>query len=201
VGLELHWHTAPVATAPRTVVATGIFDLLHVGHLRFLRAARAAGDRLAIGVEDDERARARKGPDRPMVPAGERCEMVAALVPVDGVFLISGPTSLPPAPAYYELLNALDPATLAFTEGDPAEGGKRAVAARLGADVLVVPHLQGRSTTWLMGRLFDCGSPPLDADGRRRLAAAPYAAPITATHEATPGPPSVWAAPRRTPAT
>jgi D-glycero-beta-D-manno-heptose 1-phosphate adenylyltransferase len=192
VGLELHWHTAPVAPGPGTVVATGIFDLLHVGHLRFLRAARAAGGRLAIGVEDDERARARKGWDRPMVPAGERCEMVAALVPVDGVFLISGPPSLPPAPAYLELLSALDPATLAFTEGDPAEGGKRAVAARLGADVLVVPHLQGRSTTWLMGRLLDCGEP---------RAPRVYAAPITATHEATPGPPSVCAAPRRTPAT
>jgi cytidyltransferase-like protein len=187
VGLELHWHTEPVEPGPGTVVATGVFDLLHVGHLRFLRAARAAGSRLAIGVEDDQRARARKGSERPMVPAGERCEMVAALVPVDGVFLISGPPSLPPAPAYYELLSALDPDTLAFTEGDPAEGGKRAVAARLGADVLVVPHTQGRSTTWLMGRLI--GAPP------------GYAAPITATHDATPGPPSVWAAPRRTPAT
>jgi cytidyltransferase-like protein len=189
VGLELHWHTAPVEPGPGTVIATGIFDLLHVGHLRFLNAARAAGSRLAIGVEDDERARARKGSERPMVPAGERCEMMAALVPVDGVFLISGPPSLPPAPAYYELLSALDPDILAFTDGDPAEGGKRAVAARLGADVLVVPHVQGRSTTWLMGRLFDCGAPPV------------YGAPITATHAATPGPPSVWAAPRRTPAT
>jgi cytidyltransferase-like protein len=189
VGLELHWHTAPVASGDGTVVATGIFDLLHVGHLRFLRAARAAGVRLAIGVEDDERSRARKGSDRPMVPAGERCEMVAALTPVDGVFLISGPPSLPPAPAYYDLLSVLEPATLAFTEGDPAEGGKRAVAARLGADVLVVPHLQGRSTTWLMGRLIDCDARPV------------YAAPMTATHEATPGPPSVCAAPRRTPAT
>ncbi len=173
MGLELQWHTAPVASGDGTVVATGIFDLLHVGHLRFLRAARAAGARLAIGVEDDERSRARKGSDRPMVPAGERCEMVAALTPVDGVFLISGPPSLPPAPAYYDLLSVLEPATLAFTEGDPAEGGKRAVAARLGADVLVVPHLQGRSTTWLMGRLIDCSARPVDGDGRRRLTAAP----------------------------
>ncbi len=174
MGLELHWHTAPVAPGEGTVVATGIFDLLHVGHLRFLRAARAAGARLAIGVEDDERTRARKGSDRPMVPAGERCEMVAALDPVDGVFLISGPPSLAPAPAYYELLSALEPSTLAFTEGDPAEGGKRAVAARLGAEPLVVAHIQGRSTTWLMGRLFDSGAAPaIRGDGRRRLTAAP----------------------------
>lgn len=171
------------------MVATGIFDLLHVGHLQFLQVARSAGSRLVIGVEDDERARARKGPGRPMVPAGERCEMVAALAPVDGVFLISGPPSIPPAPAYHELLRAVAPATLAFTEGDPAEGGKRAVASRLGANALVVPHVQGRSTTWLIGRLIECGALPV------------YAAPITATHDATPGPPSVCAAPRRAPAT
>ena len=108
-----------------------------------------------------------------MVPAGERCEMVAALMPVDGVFLISGPPSLPPTAAYCELLSALNPDTLAFTEGDPAEGGKRAVAARLGADALVVPHVQGRSTTWLLGRLLDRDAPEVNGDGRRRLATAP----------------------------
>lgn len=173
VGLELSWQTAPVPPGPGTVVATGIFDLLHVGHLRFLRAARAGATRLLIGVEDDQRARARKGSERPMVPAVERCEMLAALAPVDGVFLISGPPSLPPAPAYFELLSQLEPAMLAFTEGDPAEGGKRAVAARLGAEVLVIPHVQGRSTTWLMGRLLDCGGPPVYDVGRRRLTASP----------------------------
>ena len=119
-----------------------------------------------------------------MVPAGERCEMVAALEPVDGVFLISGSPSLPPAPAYYELLSALEPATLAFTEGDPAEGGKRAVAARLGAEPLVVAHVQGRSTTWLMvdwstvarrGGWERSAAPDGGAlgNGRRRLTAAP----------------------------
>ena len=189
MGLGLDWHTAPVQGGPGTVVATGIFDLLHVGHLRFLRAARAAGSRLVIGVENDERAHARKGPGRPIVPAAERCEMVAALVPVDGVFLISGPPSLPPVPAYRELLRAAWPATLALTGGDPAEAGKRAVAAHLGANVLVVPHVQDHSTTWLMRRLTESGALPV------------YAAPITATHDATPGPPSVCAAPRRAPAT
>jgi D-glycero-beta-D-manno-heptose 1-phosphate adenylyltransferase len=186
--LELNWHTEPLAHAPGTVVATGVFDILHVGHLRFLRAARAAGARLAVGVEDDERARARKGAGRPLVPAGERCEMLAALEPVDGLFLISGPPTLAPVPAYCELLASLQPSLLAFTEGDPAEGGKRLVAAALGAQALEVAHLQGRSTTWLVRRLFDSA------------ALASYGAPITATHDATPGPPSVWAAPRRAPA-
>jgi len=186
--LALRWHTEPLAHAPGTVVATGVFDVLHLGHLRFLRAARAAGARLAVGVEDDERACARKGPGRPIVPAAERCEMLAALEPVDGLFLISGPPTLAPVPAYGDLLASLQPSTLAFTAGDPAEGGKRKVAARLGAQALEVAHLEGRSTTWLVRRLFDCPGP------------VGYGAPITATHEATPGPPSVWAAPRRAPA-
>ncbi|MBV8218923.1 MAG: adenylyltransferase/cytidyltransferase family protein [Solirubrobacterales bacterium] len=187
--LDLRWHTRPVLPAPGTVVATGVFDVLHVGHLHFLRSARAAGTGLVVGVEDDERAHARKGAGRPIVTAAERCELLAALEPVDGVFMISGPSGLAPAPAYYALLAPLEPAALAFTAGDPAEAGKRIVAARLGARVVEVPQLQGRSTTWLVTRSFDAFAP------------GSYAAPISATHDATPGPPSVCATPRRAPMT
>jgi cytidyltransferase-like protein len=145
--LSLHWFTPPAPTAPKTVVVTGVFDLLHVGHLRFLHAARAAGERLVVGVEDDQRTRARKGPGRPIVTAAERCELLAALEPVDAVFLISGPTGLSPAPAYQELLAQLGPAQLAYTAGDPAAPGRRAVAAALGAGVVEVAEVPGRSTT------------------------------------------------------
>ncbi len=148
--LALLWQTEPVPGGSGTVVATGVFDLLHVGHLRFLRAAREAGERLVVGVEDDERTRARKGPGRPVVRAEERCEMLAALDPVDGVFLISGPADLAPVPAYSELLGQLQPSTLAFTEGDPAQEGRRRVAALLGAGVHVVARVNGRSTTLLV---------------------------------------------------
>lgn len=145
--LSLEWFTGPVPGGPGSVVATGVFDLLHIGHLRFLRAARAAGDRLMVGVEDDERTRARKGRGRPIVAAAERCELLAALEPVDGVFLISGPAQLPPASAYRDLLGALEPARLAFTAGDPAAPGRRAVAAAIGAGVIEVAPVLGRSTT------------------------------------------------------
>jgi cytidyltransferase-like protein len=134
-------------------VATGIFDLLHVGHLRFLRAARAAGERLIVGVEDDQRTRARKGPPRPIVSVEERCEMLAALAPVDGVFVISGPPELEPLPAYSALLESLQPSVLAFTEGDPASAGKCLVAERVGADVCAVALVDGHSTTLLVERL------------------------------------------------
>jgi cytidyltransferase-like protein len=145
--LRLRWFTPPAPTAPRTVVVTGVFDLLHVGHLRFLHAARAAGERLVVGVEDDERTRARKGPGRPIVTAAERCELLAALKPVDAVFLISGSTGCSPAAAYRELLAQLEPAQLAYTAGDPAANGRRAVAAALGAGVIEVAPVPGRSTT------------------------------------------------------
>ena len=148
--LELHWHTRPVNGVPGSVVATGVFDLLHVGHLRFLRAARQVGERLVVGVEDDQRTSHRKGLGRPIVPVEERCELLAALDPVDGVFVISGPPGLAPVPAYSALLWELGPATLAFTEGDPARDGKRVVAARLGAGVHEVPRVDGRSTTLLV---------------------------------------------------
>ncbi len=148
--LALHWSGRPVAGGSGSVVATGVFDLLHVGHVRFLTAARRAGVRLIVGVEDDERTHARKGFGRPIMPALERAELLAALRAVDGVFVISGPPALPPAQAYTELLVQLEPATIAFTEGDPAEPGKRAVARAVGAGVHVVPRVDGRSTTLLV---------------------------------------------------
>lgn len=159
--LALNWHRPPDrigGPATGLVVATGVFDLLHVGHLRFLQAARAAGDQLIVGVEDDERTAARKGHDRPIVPLAERCEMLAALEPVDGVFSISGSFSLAPAPAYAELLRPLCPSTLAFTEDDRAEAGKRLVASWLGCSVLVAPRVQGRSSTLLVAQLLASAS-------------------------------------------
>ncbi len=155
--LELRWHKRPAGVGdPNSglVVATGVFDLLHVGHLRFLKAARSAGAGLVVGVEDDERTSARKGRDRPIVPLAERCEMLCALAPVDGVFSISGPLLSAPAPAYAELLRPLRPTILAFTEDDRAEAGKRLVASWLSCSVLVAPRVQGRSTTLLATQLL-----------------------------------------------
>src|SRR5690348_9449394 len=77
----------------RTVVWTnGCFDLLHVGHLRNLQAARALGDALVVGINDDASVRRLKGPGRPIVPAAERAEMVAALACVDAVVLFGEDT-------------------------------------------------------------------------------------------------------------
>ncbi len=69
----------------RVVLANGHFDLLHVGHVRYLEGARAAGDVLVVGVNGDEVTKKLKGPGRPILSAAERAEMVAALECVDVV--------------------------------------------------------------------------------------------------------------------
>jgi rfaE bifunctional protein nucleotidyltransferase chain/domain len=79
--------------AGRTVAfANGCFDLLHVGHVRYLRAAAAEADRLIVAVNDDESVRALKGPPQPVLPGDERAELVAALADVDYVVLFADRT-------------------------------------------------------------------------------------------------------------
>ena len=75
----------------RIVLANGCFDLLHVGHVRYLHAARALGDRLVVAVNDDESVRRLKGAGRPLMPAEERAEILAALADVDAVTVFSEP--------------------------------------------------------------------------------------------------------------
>ncbi len=69
----------------RVVLANGCFDLLHVGHVRYLTAARALGDALIVGLNSDASVERLKGPGRPLMPVGERAELVAALAAVDAV--------------------------------------------------------------------------------------------------------------------
>jgi D-glycero-beta-D-manno-heptose 1-phosphate adenylyltransferase len=73
------------AAGQRVVLANGVFDLLHVGHVRYLNAARALGDVLFVGVNGDAAVRRLKGPGRPLMPATERIELLAALRAVDHV--------------------------------------------------------------------------------------------------------------------
>jgi rfaE bifunctional protein nucleotidyltransferase chain/domain len=76
----------------RIVFANGCFDLLHVGHVRYLEAARALGDLLVVGVNGDAQVRALKGEGRPFVPERERAEVVASLRAVDLVTIFQEPT-------------------------------------------------------------------------------------------------------------
>jgi rfaE bifunctional protein nucleotidyltransferase chain/domain len=73
----------------RIILANGNFDLLHVGHVRYLRGAKELGGKLVVAVNSDESVRALKGDRRPVMPAEERAEIVAALADVDAVVIFS----------------------------------------------------------------------------------------------------------------
>ena len=131
------------------VVVTGVFDLLHVGHLRFLQAARELGSRLVIGVESDERVRRWKGPDRPIQTQEDRCELLSALRVVDDVFLIEGERVEPDY--YVELLRPLHARYLAVTADDPFLEAKRAAMAKIGVELrVVIPRVENYSTSHLI---------------------------------------------------
>jgi cytidyltransferase-like protein len=142
-------HGAEAGDQRGLVVVTGAFDLLHVGHLRFLEGARQLGDRLIVGVESDERVRRWKGPDRPIQTQEDRCELLAALRVVDGIFLITGERTDPDF--YNDLLRPLHARYLAVTANDPLLGVKRAAVEQIGMELRVVtPRIENRSTSRLV---------------------------------------------------
>lgn len=136
-------------TASGLVAVTGVFDLLHIGHLRFLEAARHLGDALIVGVEDDERVHRWKGPARPIMTQDDRRDLLAALRVVDRVFIISGERV---DPEYYvDLLRPLAPRYLAVTADDPFLTEKQNAMAHIGVEVRVVtPRIENYSTTRLI---------------------------------------------------
>jgi rfaE bifunctional protein nucleotidyltransferase chain/domain len=81
------------ARGQRVVLANGVFDLLHVGHVRYLEEARRQGDRLVVAVNGDAATARLKGPGRPVMPASERAALVAALRCVDAVVVFEEPTA------------------------------------------------------------------------------------------------------------
>lgn len=150
------------AAGRRIVHTNGCFDLLHVGHLRYLRQARALGDVLVVSINRDSGVRRLKGPGRPIVPEEERAELVAALACVDYVTLFEEPT-----PA--EVIRLLRP-HLHVKGGDyRAEELPEADAVRdVGGEVVIVPFLPGRSTTKLLRRIREAAAGRPAASEERR---------------------------------
>lgn len=97
-------------TGQRIVLTSGTFDLFHVGHLRYLEAARSHGDIMVVFLSGDNRVKYRKGPERPIIPETERAEIIDALEIVDYVMLDHGynePGRIDPH--YEQILDALQP--------------------------------------------------------------------------------------------
>ena len=103
-GQAVEWRQEARQRGLRVAFANGHFDLLHVGHLRYLRAARETADLLLVAINADDSVARLKGPGRPIQPAAERAELLAALEPVDVVVVFDGDS---PAP----LIEALQPET------------------------------------------------------------------------------------------
>jgi len=130
------------------VFTNGCFDLMHVGHVRYLEAARALGDLLVVGVNADASVRAlNKGADRPIVPQDQRAEVLAALACVDYVVLFDEPDP-------DRLIAELQPDVL-VKGGDWAPHqiiGRDTVEAR-GGTVTTIPLVPGVSTTSLVNKI------------------------------------------------
>jgi len=125
----------------RVVLTNGVFDLLHVGHLRFLRAARALGDLLVVGINADSSV---GKPGRPIVPDVERAELVAALEPVDFVVIFSELTA-------DDLLRALRPSVYVKGADYTIDTLPEAATARmLGVEIQFVPLVEGHSSSALI---------------------------------------------------
>jgi rfaE bifunctional protein nucleotidyltransferase chain/domain len=129
------------------VFTNGCFDLLHVGHMRFLAQARALGDLLVVGVNTDDSIRQIKGPTRPIVPEMERAEMLAHLTAVDYVSLFD--ERLPNT-----LIEVVRPSVHVKGGDYRAEDlPETEVVMRCGGRVIILPLSVGVSTTILIERI------------------------------------------------
>ena len=131
----------------RIVLANGCFDVLHVGHVRYLAGARELGDVLVVGINSDEQVALQKGDGRPVLPATERAEIVAALEPVTYVTIFNEPT-------VEELLLALKPDVHAKgTDYTTDTVPERDVVRSYGGQVAIVGDPKDHSTSEIIARL------------------------------------------------
>ena len=131
----------------RIVFANGCFDVLHVGHVRYLAGARELGDVLVVGVNSDEQVAIQKGAGRPVLPATERAEIVAALESVDYVTIFDEPT-------VEQLLLALKADVHAKgTDYTTETVPERDVVRSYGGEVAIVGDPKDHSTSAIIARL------------------------------------------------
>ena len=125
----------------KIVFTNGCFDILHVGHTRYLRDAKKQGDILVLGLNSDESVRSLKGEKRPLMPENERADVVASLESVDYVTIFHEPTPL-------ELIEYLKPHVL--VKGGDWKGkdvvGRKSMK-KWGGRVVIIPEIKGSSTT------------------------------------------------------
>jgi rfaE bifunctional protein nucleotidyltransferase chain/domain len=135
------------AAGKRIVLANGCFDLLHVGHVRYLEAARALGDVLFVGINGDAAVARLKGPGRPLMPAAERAEVLQALRAVDHVVVFDEDTA-------DALVAAIRPEVHAKgTDYTPDTVPERETVRRHGGRVVIVGDPKDHATRDLIARI------------------------------------------------
>lgn len=164
------------AAGQRVVFTNGCFDLLHLGHIRYLQEARSLGDLLVVGLNSDESTRALKGPNRPLIPQDERAEVLAALACVDYVTIFEEITAV-------ALVETLRP-DVYVKGGDYAAPGSASQPAVIneaklpeaapvlaaGGQVQLIPYVPGHSTSELIERIAErfphrAGTPAAEGAG------------------------------------
>jgi rfaE bifunctional protein nucleotidyltransferase chain/domain len=133
----------------KLVFTNGCFDLLHVGHVRYLAAARALGDALLVAINGDESVRALKGDGRPLNREADRAEIIAALTTVDYVVVF-------PEVRATALLEKIRPAIYVKGGDYTAESlhaEERSALERMGTEIRLVPFEAGYSTSRLLDKL------------------------------------------------
>jgi rfaE bifunctional protein nucleotidyltransferase chain/domain len=130
----------------RVVLVGGCFDILHFGHISFLKKAKSYGDYLLIALESDENVRRVKGNARPIHSQNQRKEMLEALSFVDEVMV------LPPMRSdeeYFDMVKKVKPDIIALTEGDPILHKKMEQGKQTGAEVVIIEKITTPSTSQL----------------------------------------------------
>ena len=133
----------------KIVFTNGCFDILHVGHTRYLEEAKKQGDVLVLGLNSDDSVRSLKGEKRPVIPEDERADVVAALESVDFVTIFTELTPL-------ELIEYLKPDVL-VKGGDWKEEqvvGRKSVE-KWGGRVIIIPEVKGSSTTNVIEKIIE----------------------------------------------
>ena len=141
------------ASRSPVVFTNGVFDLIHVGHVRYLEFARGLGAMLVVGVNSDETARSLgKGEGRPIVPAAERAEVVAALACVDFVCIFDEQR---PDATIRALRPDIHVKSAQYSVGELPEAG---AVAEVGGKVVLAPHVPASSTTEIVRRIRESSS-------------------------------------------
>jgi D-beta-D-heptose 7-phosphate kinase/D-beta-D-heptose 1-phosphate adenosyltransferase len=134
------------------VFATGIFDLLHIEHLNFLRAAKKLGGKLVVGIETDVRTKKLKGPQRPIMNQVERKQMLEALDCVDEVIIL--PDEFNSDEEYEKMLLSVKADIYAVSGNSPFMENKKTICRKAGVELKVVNRYNPEySTTKLIAKL------------------------------------------------